>query len=259
MPKLSICYIVRNEIECLPASVLKMRKLADEIVIVDTGSHDGTDAWAQVVADTYGSIGWNDDFSEARNYAIELATGDWILMIDADEWIDERYFPEIYKLIYNEGGIDGYMLQVYNFLQDPFWIKKPYIFYGKALRLFKKKENVFYDGIIHERLMNVENVEEVGVPVYHFQFHEAKKINKKFKKYVSMMERKIKAEGRTFINLVHLSDAYRRKYIWTQDEKALKKMLAILDEALKINNDPTILQVYNEYKKRMEVSHAGQS
>ena len=60
----------------------------DEIVIVDTGSTDGTKDMAKRLSDVYGEFEWNDDFASARNYAKSLATNDWILSIDADEVLE---------------------------------------------------------------------------------------------------------------------------------------------------------------------------
>jgi len=91
--KLSVCIIVKDELNTLPGCVESIRAAVDEIVIVDTGSTDGTKELAQNLADVFDEFQWEDpkgdgsgfDFSKARNHAIGLATGDWILSIDADE------------------------------------------------------------------------------------------------------------------------------------------------------------------------------
>jgi len=82
--KLSVAMIVKNEEEML-GRCLESVKEADEIIIVDTGSTDKTIEIAKKYTDkVYTDYKWNDDFSEARNKAIEHCTGDWILSIDAD-------------------------------------------------------------------------------------------------------------------------------------------------------------------------------
>lgn len=90
MPRLSVCLIVRNEERHLPRCLESIRGLADEIVVVDTGSTDGTIAIAQAYGAHVHGCAWQDDFSAARNCAIERATGDWILALDADESIAAR-------------------------------------------------------------------------------------------------------------------------------------------------------------------------
>src|SRR5262245_35181283 len=85
VPTLSLCMIVKNEAAHLEAALESVRGLADEIVVADTGSVDGT----REVAARFGArllgFEWCDDFSAARNFVLEHATGDWVLSIDADE------------------------------------------------------------------------------------------------------------------------------------------------------------------------------
>lgn len=83
--KISCCMIVRDAIEALPIAVKSIAGVVDELVIVDTGSVDGTKELARSLADVYDELPWNDDFSEARNYALSKCSGDWIVSLDADE------------------------------------------------------------------------------------------------------------------------------------------------------------------------------
>lgn len=81
--KLSFVLIVKNEEEILE-NALESIKGADEIIVVDTGSTDSTVEIAKRYTDKIFHFEWCDDFSKARNFAIEQATGDWIFSIDAD-------------------------------------------------------------------------------------------------------------------------------------------------------------------------------
>jgi tetratricopeptide (TPR) repeat protein len=86
----SLCMIVKNEIATIGACLKNAKALADEIVVVDTGSNDRTaDTAAAFGARTF-SYAWNDDFAAARNYSLEQAHGDWILILDADETIASK-------------------------------------------------------------------------------------------------------------------------------------------------------------------------
>lgn len=82
---LTLCMIVKNERENLPRCLASAQPYVDEIIVVDTGSNDGT----QEIAAAYGAniryFKWCDDFAAARNYSISQATGNWILVLDADE------------------------------------------------------------------------------------------------------------------------------------------------------------------------------
>jgi tetratricopeptide (TPR) repeat protein len=82
---LTAALIVRDEESHLPACLASIRDMVDEIVIVDTGSSDASVAIARSFGARVHFQPWNGDFAEARNAGLELATGAWILYIDADE------------------------------------------------------------------------------------------------------------------------------------------------------------------------------
>ncbi len=87
MSLLSACLIVRNESEFLAKCLASVRRLTDDIIVVDTGSRDDTLAIAREFGSRVYSLPWRDDFSEARNCALSHARGDWTLCLDADEQI----------------------------------------------------------------------------------------------------------------------------------------------------------------------------
>lgn len=85
--QLSIAMIVRNAADFLDETLESVRGIADEIVIVDTGSTDETTRIAYAHATKLIRRSWDDDFSTARNMALAAATGDWVLWLDAGETI----------------------------------------------------------------------------------------------------------------------------------------------------------------------------
>jgi tetratricopeptide (TPR) repeat protein len=87
---LSLCMIVKNEERHLRRCLESVRGLADDLVVVDTGSTDGTIEIARDHGARLFRLDWHDDFSIARNFSLEEATGDWILVLDADESIASR-------------------------------------------------------------------------------------------------------------------------------------------------------------------------
>ena len=84
-PLLSACLIVRDEAEMLPDCLASLRGIADEIVVVDTGSTDDTPEIARRAGAEVSHFEWCDDFAAARNAALAQAHGRWVLQIDADE------------------------------------------------------------------------------------------------------------------------------------------------------------------------------
>lgn len=87
-PRFSLCLIVRNEAANLRACLQPVASLFDEVVVVDTGSHDDTRQLAEELGAQVYDFAWNDDFSAARNFAANQATGDWICWLDADDRCD---------------------------------------------------------------------------------------------------------------------------------------------------------------------------
>lgn len=98
-PFLSLCTIVKNESENLGRCLASVQPYVDEIIVVDTGSEDGTPEMASQYAAKVGYFEWCDDFAAARNYALSLVTGEWILVLDADEElvVTSADFREILK------------------------------------------------------------------------------------------------------------------------------------------------------------------
>ena len=89
MPKISAVLIVKDEASRLAACLAALQEVADEIIVADTGSTDGTLAIAETFTPHCHRIPWENDFAAARNRAIAEAAGPWILSIDADEVIED--------------------------------------------------------------------------------------------------------------------------------------------------------------------------
>lgn len=87
--------IVKNEEARLERCLASLAPYGFEIVVVDTGSVDGTKAAAAKYTDKIFDFAWCDDFSAARNFSLKQASNDWIFMMDADEWIEEADIGEL--------------------------------------------------------------------------------------------------------------------------------------------------------------------
>jgi len=112
-PRLSVAMIVRNEEDVLAASIESVRTIADEIVVLDTGSTDQTAALARQLGAAVDSSSWRDDFSAARNRCLERVTGDWVLWLDAGEQLDAETAAELRRFIDQQADPqEAYMMLV---------------------------------------------------------------------------------------------------------------------------------------------------
>jgi tetratricopeptide (TPR) repeat protein len=141
---LSAVIIVRDEAAFLRRCLSSIRAVCDEIVVVDTGSTDDTVA----VAESFGAVvdhrPWDDDFAAARNRSLELATGEWVLYIDADEQL-EHLDPERARAELRT-ATDAVCLLV-RFRSRP--IFSPY----REYRLWRNRDDIRFVGRIHETMV----------------------------------------------------------------------------------------------------------
>lgn len=100
--KLSLCMIVKNEEATLSKCLGSVKNVVDEMVVLDTGSTDSTPQIAQKFGAKVYHFEWCNDFSAARNEALKYVTGDWILVLDADETLTQKIVPQLKQAIRRE-------------------------------------------------------------------------------------------------------------------------------------------------------------
>ena len=98
MPTISLCMIVRDEESVLDRCLSCVKDIADEIIIVDTGSTDKTKEIAALYTDKIYDFKWIDDFSAARNFSFSKASMDYIMWLDADDVIDSENKKKLLNL-----------------------------------------------------------------------------------------------------------------------------------------------------------------
>lgn len=96
---LSLSMIVRDEADRIEACLASVRGLANEMVVVDTGSTDDTVQRAEAAGARVEHMPWPGDFAPARNAALEHVRGDWVLVLDADEQLVPEAIPALQELM----------------------------------------------------------------------------------------------------------------------------------------------------------------
>jgi glycosyltransferase involved in cell wall biosynthesis len=155
-PFISLCMIVKDEEKTIKRCLDSVKGIVDEIIIVDTGSTDNTKQIAKEYTDKVYDYKWNNNFAEARNYAASFASGEWILVLDADEYVDKDNLRQaIEELKDNNDRYDIYAVNIVNFSGQ----------YGeniaqhKHVRLYRNNGNIQFFRSIHEQLRYKDNKE----------------------------------------------------------------------------------------------------
>ena len=212
-PSLSLCMIVKNEEKYLPRCLESLKPLVDEMIIVDTGSSDATRDIAEVFGAKVFDFKWNDDFAAARNHSLEQATGDWILVMDADEVIAAKDHKRILKLIRkSQKGKAAFLIMTRNYTnrsdspdftpnkeeypeeQGEGWVP------SKKVRLFLNRMDVHFVFPVHEQVDPV--LLEHGIPiqngpfpVHHYGKLDARREPDRWQLYYEIGKKKLNTFG----------------------------------------------------------------
>lgn len=144
--KITLCMIVKNEEKYIRMCLENALKLADEAIIVDTGSEDKTVEIIKEFGEKVKLVHykWNNDFSAARNVSLQGATGDWILILDADEKL--LCDATAVRKELESSNVEGYEIPLYNIIS-----KETIVYSAVYCKLFRNSGHK-YSGAIHEQV-----------------------------------------------------------------------------------------------------------
>lgn len=141
MPRLSLAMIVRDEAARLQACLESVHGFVDELVVVDTGSLDDTPAIAARCGAAVHHLDWPGDFAPARNHALELVSGEWVLVLDADERLRPEAIEPLCRLMQQPDALLINLLRVeLGASQSP---------YSSVSRLFRRHPAIRWSGAYH--------------------------------------------------------------------------------------------------------------
>lgn len=152
---LSLCLIARDEHDLLADCLESVWGIVDEMVVADTGSCDDTVAIAKAAGAVVVHHSWQDDFAAARNSALLMARGDWILVLDADERLAPGAGDAILAAI-RRNDLDLGLLPLHNATHldaTPQQVLSGEARRGEAVwlpRLFRKSPTLRWEGVVHE-------------------------------------------------------------------------------------------------------------
>jgi len=181
--KISACVITKNETKNIKRCLQSVKNIVNEMIVVDTGSTDDTVTIAEQLGAKVFYYQWNNDFAAARNYALDQATGDWIIFLDADEYIAAETIKNVRKVIEKIHGnrkIEAIRCQMNNLegVNGPLRSANP------CIRIFRHSPVIRYKGRVHETVFKYENPVKPGnvtnqmILIYHTGYTKENMIEK---------------------------------------------------------------------------------
>lgn len=208
---LSVCIITRNENEKLKRCLKSLAFLEADIVVVDTGFNDETRKIVTELNGRYFTFEWCDDFSAARNYSLEQAYYDDIMVIDSDEWLDEK------EATFNKAALESFIRRDLYTLACCYQVNiEPGLAYGElhavVPRIFSKKY-FHYKGKAHEQPVPLtKNVNSrtitIELKMYHDGYAGAGVVKAKSKRNLALLLQDLKNDKHNIYLLFQVGVSY---------------------------------------------------
>ncbi len=270
---LSLCMIVKNEEKYLASCLRSVRDVVDEMIIVDTGSIDKTRDIAKLFGAKIFDFPWTGDFAVARNHSLAQASGDWILIMDADEVISPLDHEELKTLVHRDyPSLAAYSIITRNYTNNvsiigwtpndgkyPEETRTGWMVSGKV-RLFPRREDVFFINPVHELVEN--SLEKAKIPVFncniivhHYGKLDTLKDSQKGEDYYILGKMKYESDP---TNAKYINELAKQALVLNKIEEAVElwlKLLSLIENnpqspgykeiALSSHGDP-IAEIYSQ-------------
>lgn len=206
---LGLCLIAKDEGKNLARCIESVQSIVTEMIVVDTGSSDDT----VKIAESYGAVvfyyPWDNNFSNARNFALRQAKSKWLLLLDADEQVDQDGLRTILEFIHTTTS-DGAYFRVKNYLgnYEDFTLHN-------ALRLLRNTGEYQYYGAIHEQIVCddmqdfLSRFEILNVVLHHYGYlDQTIEEKQKRKRNMPILEQILKDNPNDFFAQYYLGNEY---------------------------------------------------
>jgi len=193
MNRISACIITLNEHENLPRALASLKDIVDEIVVVDSGSTDGTAEIARESGAAFFERAWTN-YADQKNYAAECASNDWIFSMDADEQLSSPLQTSL--LAWKKHTPEH---SVYEVARKTFylgaWIEHSGWYPDFQRRLYRRDQAEF-SGIVHESLRFSEKPGRVSGDLLHYTVRSFEQHVANVEHYATLAAQQMFAEGK---------------------------------------------------------------
>lgn len=196
---ISVAIITKNEEKNIRRT-LESLTWADEIIVVDANSADRTPEICREYTEMVYSREW-PGFAEQKEKAVSLATGEWVLVLDADEVVTEHLRDEIREVVSCEPPVNGYYIPRKNYFGDR-WVRFAGWWPDYTLRLFRRGTGSFLKRQVHESITVHGATGRLRSPLEHYTYKNINDYLRRMKIYSNLAAKELNKEGRT----AHISD-----------------------------------------------------
>ncbi|HYB42238.1 MAG TPA: glycosyltransferase family 2 protein [Candidatus Methylomirabilis sp.] len=193
MSRLSVTIVAWNEEERLRAC-LESVAWADEIVVVDAESTDKTVQLAREFTDRVWVRPW-PGFAVQKNFALDQASGEWALSLDADERVTAELAERIKAIVRAGGPADGYLIPRRNIFWGA-WVRHGGLYPDHQLRLFRRAAGRFAENEVHESVRVNGRVEALAEPMLHQSYRDLEDFVRRSNRYSTLAAREWVRRGR---------------------------------------------------------------
>jgi tetratricopeptide (TPR) repeat protein len=210
----SCCMIIKDEEKYLARCLASVKPIVDEMIVVDTGSVDRSKDIATAFGAKVYDFEWKKDFAKARNFSLEKASGDWILILDGDEVIstlDYKHFNQIVENRPKAPVAYSIVTRNYSALANIIgWVPNDGKYVNEEAaagwipsiktRLFYGKDQIWFEGAVHELVDPVVKrkgfeTEQCSIPVHHYGRLDKKRLKRKGEIYFEIGKKKMEEMG----------------------------------------------------------------
>lgn len=227
---LSLCMIVKDEADWIQRCLTSINHVVDEIIIVDTGSSDDTVDICKSHGAKVFPFTWNGSFSDARNYSLQKAEGDWILWLDADEEVNRKDAKILRDIMYFDDA-DVYSIHLINYYGTQ--INEHEVLEIEHPRVFRNHKGYRFINRIHETLnvnstMLANRIRRVPIKVYHYGYIDAV-VEKKQKalRNLSMLKKELNENPSDPWLHYHMASEYYRLKMYPESFEHVNRSIVL--------------------------------
>lgn len=235
MIPISVCMIARNEEKHIEECCRRLQRYGFEIVLADTGSTDHTIELARKYTSQIYHFDWCDDFSTAKNFAIQKSSHDWILSLDCDEYIETIDQAALQECMKRNPRSAGRILIRNRFTENG----QPSYEQVRVSR-FVNRQYFHFEGAVHEQLVpgaalhHTKYVYSAPITVLHVGYDGSEaEMFAKSRRNISLLEKELEVQGPDPYLYFQLGQSYRRLHDY-------EKALHYFDAGLAMDVDPSL-------------------